>query len=51
MKRMFCALVTGVLCAAGGVNAANTFTLWTGADGTDPTDLARPANWEAAPCR
>ena len=46
MKRMFCALVTGVLCAAGGVNAANTFTLWTGADGTDPTDLARPANWE-----
>ncbi len=46
MKRFFCAVVAGVFCAADGATAANTFTSWTGADGTDPTDLAKPANWE-----
>jgi len=44
MKRILCAVAACVLCAKG-ATAANTFTSWTGLDETDPTDLAKPANW------
>jgi len=45
MKRLVLTIAVCVLCVTGAM-AANTFTMWTGADGTDPTDLAKPANWD-----